>query len=87
MYIANKINELIEDGDISINELAQRVGVTRQQIARWKKGTSEPLASNLMQICKIYGVSADYILGLPEGLAWPRRETGTGYRITSRDAP
>ena len=72
MCIATKINELIEDGNISINELAQKIGVTRQQIARWRKGKSEPIATNLMQICKIYGVSADYILGLPKGLHWPR---------------
>lgn len=72
MSIPNKIDALIEDGNISVNELACRIGVTRQQIARWRKGTSEPGATNLMELCKVYQVSADYILGLPKGLQWPR---------------
>lgn len=72
MDITNRIDALIEDGDISITELAFKIGVSRQQIARWRKGTSEPGASNLRAICDIYHVSADYILGLPKGLSWPR---------------
>lgn len=72
MNICTKINEIIEDGNISIKNLAEQTGVTRQQIARWRKGTSEPGANNLAQLCTIYGVSADYILGLPRGLSWPR---------------
>ena len=72
MNIYTKISGIIEDGNISIKELSERTGVTRQQIARWKKGTSEPRANNLAQLCTIYGVSADYILGLPRGLSWPR---------------
>ena len=72
MSIPNKIDALIEDGNISVNELAYRIGVSRQQIARWRKGTSEPGATNLMELCKVYQVSADYILGLPKGLSWPR---------------
>ena len=72
MNICTKINEIIEDGNISIKNLAEQTGVKRQQIARWRKGTSEPGANNLAQLCTIYGVSADYILGLPKGLSWPR---------------
>ena len=26
----------------------------------------------LAKLCRFYGVSADYILGLPKGLQWPR---------------
>ena len=72
MDISTRINEIIEDGNIRINELAGKTGISRQQIARWRNGTSEPGASKIAQLCKIYGVSADYILGLPRGLAWPR---------------
>lgn len=67
-----RLNEVIEDGDISINELAQKLGITRQQIARWRKGTSEAGVYKLREICLIYGISADYLLGLPKGMEWPR---------------
>lgn len=72
MDIANRLDALIEDGNISINELSKRIGVTRQQIARWRAGTSEAGVTKLKAICEIYEVSADYILGLPQGLDWPR---------------
>lgn len=72
MYIHERINDLIEDGNIQVQVLANKLGVTRQQIARWRRGTSEPGAYKIKQLCEIYGVSADYILGLPKGLQWPR---------------
>lgn len=28
--------------------------------------------SDIATLCNYYGVSADYVLGLPKGLNWPR---------------
>lgn len=72
MEIYQRIDGLIEDGDIQVQEVAAKLGVSRQQIARWRKGTSEPGAYKIKELCQLYGVSADYILGLPRGLDWPR---------------
>jgi len=46
--------------------------VSVRQIIRWEKGTSEMGIYKLKEMCQIYRVSADYILGLPKGLKWPR---------------
>lgn len=73
MEFAKRLDALIEDGNIPVYELSKRIGVTRQQIARWRAGTSEAGVTKLKAICEIYGVSADYILGLPQGLDWPRK--------------
>ena len=72
MDFAQKLDALIEDGEITVNDLAEKIGVTRQQIARWRKGTSEAGVTKLKAICEIYNVSADYLLDLPKGLLWPR---------------
>lgn len=72
MEIHEKIDALIEDGNILTNKIAEELKVSRQQITRWRKGTSEPVATNLKNLCELYQVSADYILGLPKGLSWPR---------------
>lgn len=69
---AQRISDTIEDGSITITELAKTIGITRQQVTRWKDGTSDPTATNLQKFCEVYQVSADYILGLPQGLSWPR---------------
>lgn len=71
MEFAKRLDTLIENGSIPVYELSKRIGVTRQQIARWRAGTSEAGVTKLKAICEIYGVSADYILGLPQGLNWP----------------
>lgn len=79
MEFANRLDALIQDGDISVNELSEKIGVTRQQIARWRSGKSEAGISKLKAICEIYGVSADYLLELPKGLKWPREPKENKY--------
>lgn len=76
MTICDRIDEVITDGDILVQDIAEYCGVSRQQVARWRK-SNEPTARNLKMICTLYKVSADYILGLPDNLNWPRRPTAT----------
>lgn len=62
----------MEDKDISQKDLAALLGTTRQQVNKYVCGQQEMTASRLAAVCRVLGVSADYLLGLPEGLAWPR---------------
>ena len=64
--------DTIEDSDSRIKELAAAIGVSPKQVSRWIKGSREMGIDKLKKICEYYQVSADYILGLPKGLAWPR---------------
>lgn len=43
-------------------ELADRVGVTRQAVSRWESGSAKPDADKIIVICDLFGVSADYLL-------------------------
>lgn len=72
MEINETFKGLIEDTDTSVQELAEKIGVNRKQIQRWMNGDAEMGIYKLKKICEYYGVSADYILGLPKGLEWPR---------------
>ena len=74
MGIEKTLHDLIEDNDTSIKELAEKLGVNRRQITRWISNESEMGISKLKAICEHYQVSADYLLGLPRGLNWPREE-------------
>lgn len=64
--------DLIADKDTTQAEMASQIGVNRNQIRRWINGESEMGIFKLKEICQYYEVSADYILGLPKGLQWPR---------------
>lgn len=72
MEIHEKLKMLRERKEITQAELGKIIGTTQQQIYKYEKGEQEMTISRLATLCTYYGVSADYILGLPRGLAWPR---------------
>lgn len=85
MQTNEKLKALREDRDLTQENIATILGTTQQQIYKYEKGIQEMTLSRLRTLCEYYGVSADYILGLPEGLAWPRPGRKQGYKITSTD--
>ena len=72
MEIAVKIKSLREDKDLTQQDIADILDTTRQQVYKYENGLQEMTVSRLAKLCRFYGVSADYILGLPKGLQWPR---------------
>lgn len=44
-------------------EVANQVGVTEVTIFNWENGRSEPRASDILALCKVYGCTADELLG------------------------
>ena len=47
---------------MSQEELAEQLDVSRQAVSRWEVGSALPDASNILQLSKLFGVSADYLL-------------------------
>lgn len=68
----DKLKELREDRDLTQNEIAEALGITRQQYQLYETGSREIKLDKLKTLCMLYGVSSDYILGLPKNLKWPR---------------
>lgn len=60
------------DHDETQRELAKAIGYHQVQIARYETGKVTPPITYLEKFCKHYQVSADYLLGLPRDLNWPR---------------
>lgn len=46
--------------------VAESLGVSRQAVSKWEMGTSDPSTSNLLTLAKLYGVSAEELLGCIE---------------------
>lgn len=72
MEVGKRLREIIEDGDVSQSKLAETIGVNRKQLNRWLNDEAEMGIYKLKAICEFYKVSADYVLGLPNGLSKPR---------------
>ena len=72
MQYYDRLKALRDDKDLSQVEVASILKTTQQQVYKYEKGIQEMTVSRLKMLCEFYGVSADYILGLPKGLQWPR---------------
>ena len=62
MKLSEKIVNLRKARNMSQEELAEKLGVSRQAVSRWEVGSALPDASNILQLSKLFGVSADYLL-------------------------
>jgi len=62
MTFAEKLLQLRKREGYSQEELAHKLDVSRQAISRWEMGTAVPDSKNLLQISKLFDVSADYLL-------------------------
>ncbi len=62
MKLADKILNLRKTNGMSQEDLAGKLNVSRQAISRWEMGTAQPDSSNVLQLSKLFGVTADYLL-------------------------
>lgn len=57
--IADNLSSLRKLNRMSQEEVAERIGVSRQAVAKWETGATMPDLSNCMELAKLYGVSID----------------------------
>lgn len=72
MEIHDRLKAAREDHDLTQAQAAAAAGCARRQYIRYEQGTQEMGIAKLRALCLALGVSADYLLGLPRGLEWPR---------------
>ena len=60
--IANRFYELRKAHNLSQEELAERLGVSRQAISKWERAEASPDTDNLIALAKIYGISLDELI-------------------------
>lgn len=68
----NRLKELRQDNDKTQEEIANILNTSKQYYQKYEKGLHPLPIHHLKTLCLFYGVSADYVLGLPKGLKWPR---------------
>ena len=62
ILIGEKILELRTQKNMTQEELAERLGVTRQSVSKWESNGTFPNINKLLEICDIFQVSLDYLL-------------------------
>ena len=62
-----RLRDLRTDRELSQVQIAVILGTTKNQVGKYERGEQEMPIRHLITLCDYYGVSADYVLGLPEG--------------------
>lgn len=72
MDYPNILRDLREDHDLTQADIARILDLDQSYYAKYENGHHPLPIKHLKTLCLFYKVSADYILGLPKGLSWPR---------------
>ena len=73
MYYNEVIQFERETQNITQKQMAEFLKIKQQQYARYEKGINLMPITHLKNVCLYLGISADYILGLPQGMKYPKR--------------
>lgn len=59
----NNIRLLREQNDMTMEELAERVGVKHPAVFKWEHDRNNPSLENARKLADVFGVSLDYLMG------------------------
>lgn len=62
MILADKITEERKRNGWSQEELAEKLGISRQAVSKWESAGSIPDLQRIIQLSELFGVSTDYLL-------------------------
>ena len=62
MTLGEKIQQLRKTKNLSQEQLAEKLNVSRQAVSKWEIGESLPDINKIIQLSKIFQVSTDYLL-------------------------
>ncbi|MBP1580775.1 MAG: helix-turn-helix domain-containing protein [Oscillospiraceae bacterium] len=60
--IGEKLFERRKAAGLSQEELAEKIGVSRQAVSKWERGESSPDTENLIALAKLYNISLDELV-------------------------
>ena len=65
MYYS-RLKDLREDADLTQSQVSKKLHCTQQTYSNYETGARDLPTAVLIQLAQLYGVSADYILGLKD---------------------
>lgn len=73
LSFGEKIRLLREERELNQTELGCAVNMTQRKVSYIECGKYEPSMEDIRLLCKFFQVSADYLLGFPKNLPYPKR--------------
>lgn len=73
MDYVDRLTAIRQDRDISQKEIARILNCQQSAISKYERKLREYKIKDIILLCEFYNVSADYILGLPDDMPYPKR--------------
>ena len=64
--IGERIKEIRSENKLNQSDFGKSLSVSQDTISLWEKGKSVPNTEYIILICKLYNISANYLLGLED---------------------
>ena len=64
--VKHKIKELREERSMTQSQLAEKLGLNYRTISHYENGVSQPDIQTIENLCKIFEVTAGYLLGIED---------------------
>ena len=61
-----RLRYLIEDGELTLQEISQRTGISQYRLRRFAQGISQPRLRDVVQLADCFQVRCEYIIGLSD---------------------
>lgn len=61
-----RIKDMREDSDYTQTYVADKLGISQTMYARYERGANALPIRHLIELCKLYSASSDYLLGLDD---------------------
>ena len=74
LTFGEKLKLLREEHELNQTELGKLLGMTQRKVSYLERGQYEPSIQDIKAICTYFKVSADYLLGFPKPLPYPKRK-------------
>lgn len=59
-----RLKAIMEERGMTQTAVAKAIGVLQLTVSNWVTGKHEPSAYNIVAMCVLFGVSADWLLGM-----------------------
>ena len=62
MNLADNLKKIRKDNNLSQEQLAEKLGVSRQAVSKWESGISYPEMDKVIQICNIFNLNINELM-------------------------
>lgn len=62
MNLSENLKKIRKDNNLSQEQLADKLGVSRQSVSKWESGLAYPEMDKMLQLCKLFNLNIDELL-------------------------